>query len=435
MIIEGSGTYGIVVSSPRIPMNFENNSNIQSNEIVSKILFSKIYDSDKKLIYVPTNYENFIDEYTNLRNLSSNNPNVFNLEYFIIPIDGGSVNLNIFTEYVGNSNSNFARENFKYYFVFKKLLDSNKPIYQIIFPKASKINLDFDLFFSKISNVIEGLSNANLSGYFFDDLKLDNLIYHNEKIKIIDYSFPVNLNLQKMSSIILDIVNSKFNFIFYYSFCTMCSILTFDYIRKIDIMFDSINYNYDLLFDGISYNYHYIINIMKENQKPYIDYKIDLFRRIIQKNIIINDTLFNLSEIKINLEFVNLNNQNELVNIDISLIDILNTYNKLSNLDSNPSININLIIALYKLFLNNKCKNFKSTINFLLEKNNIYSFGMILIEWIAKKINYLELSKHTNSIKLIKLACICCSNIVIIDNNVFTNNIDWTDAIDYYYTN
>jgi hypothetical protein len=71
MVVEGFGSFGIVLSSPRIPLIDESTEDILNLNEVSKILIN--YSHQKKS-YLPADDDDIKKEYENIINLVSSNP-------------------------------------------------------------------------------------------------------------------------------------------------------------------------------------------------------------------------------------------------------------------------------------------------------------------------------------------------------------------------
>jgi len=239
MVIEGIGSYGVVISNPRIPLDNETIEDVENLDEVSKILYEKIIKKNKK-IYEPSDEHDFDKEYTLLKNIILEYPTIFKKEYYMIPKKGGIINKKEFIKKY-NENKEFTDKwlsDFSncYIKIFVSLFEYQQTnIYQVIYDKGNKINYGLSEFLKKVINVNDALLLANSNRFFFDDIKLQNLIEHDNTIKIIDFSEIINMNLQ-YDELVDKIVNSKLNSIYYFPYNIISNILIYESIGKLDII-------------------------------------------------------------------------------------------------------------------------------------------------------------------------------------------------------
>ena len=421
MVVLGCGSSGIVLSEPRIPVINENYSDVIKLDQVSKILYIKNKDEQ----YVPAKFNDFEIEYTNIKKIIEENNDIFNNNYFLIPIDGGIIDKKKFIEEFNKGDIycfNWLSKSKSYYNILNSLLNESDDLYQIIYDKGTKISTNIFVFLDKIINIKNILEIANKKGFYFDDIKLENLIYHDSNIKIIDFSEIINLNLS-YDKIVEQITNSKFNCVYYFPYNTISNLLLYEYINKINkIGYLNINTNYfSLLYTN---SIEYAINVK---------YKIKLINNlswIFNKylpNYKIKIKLLNYKFIdKINSEedFQNLS-EFESINMEdftYSLLNIL-AFEKIyfNEYENNKTI-INNTIKCYKnlidkMYLDNK----KQKIEFLLKNINIYSFGFIFVNWLYKNLNYIVNNSDLKIqlIKMFDIIILYCTNIILIDDNLY----------------
>lgn len=90
---------------------------------------------------------------------------------------------------------NWLSSSKKYFDIIQQLILHKDDVFQIIYEKGTQKNYDFETFILKMSDIYNTLVLCNKNGFYFDDLKYVNLIVHDDKIKIIDFDEPINLNI------------------------------------------------------------------------------------------------------------------------------------------------------------------------------------------------------------------------------------------------
>ncbi len=253
MVVEGIGSYGIVLSTPRIPLINETLDTVLNLNEVSKILIN--YSHQQKT-YSPADDDDIKKEYENIIKLASSNPKIFNDANFLLPLSGGYLNKNKFIKNY-NDNKYFNFEWLSYSTIFFDILNNllsntNKEIFQIVYPKGTKINLSADDFIIMMINVLNTLDISNKNGFYFDDIKLDNLLIHDNKIKIIDFAEPIDLN-NKIEKVKNQIKESKLLSIFYFPYNIISNLLLFEYIGELTLIGKIENNDYHkLIFNNYS---------------------------------------------------------------------------------------------------------------------------------------------------------------------------------------
>lgn len=440
MVVEGSGSYGIVVSSPRIPVGDESYLEILNLEEVSKLFLLK-----KNKDYMPGSFEDFTKEFNGIQELSEKYPNIFTNNYFMLPIKGGQIDKYKFVEKFNENihyNIKWLNNSNKYFKIINDLVKNNEPIYQIVYQQGKKIKLNWNEFDEKIFNILEALKLSNSNGFYFDDLKIENLIYHDDKIKIIDFSQPINTN-ESFDNIVKQIIDSKLNTIYYFPFNTICNILLYENLNILKYIGGPNKNNdyYPILYlnriefnNNVNYKYNIIINYINLLKKYIPEYKtnlnlinFNLSNRLKNENLQTKNELkkfyinkeINIDIIKnglINLLNFNLNNSNNYYDCDYDYDydwEIINSNNFASQ--------SNKIINGYKRFINLIYKDKIHMINFLLESINIYSFGFMYIEWLSKNINTLIESINIKNIlnRITNIVVMCCLNVISIDSELY----------------
>lgn len=425
MVVEGKGSYGIVVSSPRIPLDNENYDDIKNLNQVSKILYSV-----ENNYYIPPSLEEITFAYENLILLIKSYPKVFNDNNFMLPITGGYINKLEFVEYYKNTKTEYGfdwlSKSSTNLNILNQLISHKDKIFQIVYEKGTIINYKFNDFIIGINNVLQTLVNCNENGFYLDDIKYLNLIIHNERIKIIDWDEPINLNLEPLEYTRM-ICDSKLHCVVYFPYDTISNILLFEYIGKIKKIGKLVNYNYhNLILDN---SYEYSENVIYKNEmfnkltnlwNEYLpnfsfDLKIiDLEDGIKYRSIQINLKIFDES-IKLLFEEYFINSSNDC-------------FWKYDNVNNNFET-INKIFDLNKKFIELTKNNFKDKISHLLTNTSIYSFGFVFLDWCKINTNIIIKSENVEKIlsKIIKIIVICCLNNVLIDENIYLVERNYLD--------
>lgn len=447
MVVDGKGSYGIVLSSPRISLVDENYDDIKDLEQVSKLLY---YIVNNK--YYPEKKEHIINSYDNVLKLVKEYSDIFNNDNFMIPIKGGYIdkfkyvlefNDNKFGygfNWLSNSKTNFD--------IIQQLISHSDDVFQIIYEKGTQINYDFETFILKMNDIYNILVLCNKNGFYFDDLKYANLIVHNDKIKIIDFDEPINLNVL-IDECEKKIVEAKFQDIMYFPYDTLSLILLYDTIRKINKLGHLDNGNYYKILESCTYEFI-------ENVK----YKLGMFDNFVLlwdkylKTFTVDVEVYDLkifdikefetNEFNLKTHFDSNNNVKLLtdskkiisVNIDmfINTIKIIfNSYLIEKGLMNNIDIKqvkkiINNFIFLKKKFIKLTKKTHIDTISYLLTNSNIYSFGFIFLDWLKLNIKKIK-HENINDIlqKIIEIIVKCCLNFVMIDNSIYILNRNYLD--------
>ena len=412
MVLLGRGSFGMVLSNPRLPIFDESYDDVINLNQVSKILYD-IVDKENKKIYNPGSLEDFELEYKDIILLSEEFKNIFNSNYFMLPIKGGILDKEKFINKYNCNNKNYnykwlseSTSNIK---IFNLLLNSPNDIYQIIYEKGDIIPEEIKIFLNEIKNIFE------------------IIIKSNNKIKMIDFSCPINTN-NTYDKLIKQLVNSKLCCVCYFPYPIITNIILYQQINMTKLIGNTgnkINYFSLLNYQGIEYEYNlkYILKLIQKLLDIYnnyfstytkeirlLNYKNILKIKTIEdiekyseyKNISIKDFCFSIMELLFDsskqnkYEYTNKNYQDLINNIFI-------TYNKLIN----------------QLFPNENEKIDK--IIFLLKNINLYSFGFIFIEWIYYNINSNnDIISNKDSIeKIFDIIILSCTNYFIMDDDLF----------------
>jgi hypothetical protein len=434
MVLLGHGSFGIVLSNPRLPIIDENYDDIVNLNQVSKILYYAIDEKNKK-IYEPYSFEDFELECDDIILLAKQYENVFNSNYFMLPIKGGILDKKKFMEKYNDVNTKY---NFKWLSgstsslkIINSLLESVEDIYQIIYEKGDVISRDINIFYAGIKNIFESINTSNDYGFFFDDIKLINLVTHDNKIKMIDFSCPVNTNTTH-DKIIVQIENSKLHCIYYFTYPIITNIILYEQINMLTILNISkatkINYYLLLRFQSIqnkqnlNYKFKLIQKLLSITNRYFQNYKKEI--KLLNYNMI--NKINNIEDIDKYSEYKTIT----MVDFSVSIINLLLDHNLIHDKPRKDLIN-NIFIGydnlIKQLFPNEN--NSLDKIIFLLKNINLYSFGFIFIEWICRNVNINEninenistnISTNKDTLeKMFDIIILSCTNYVVIDGNLF----------------
>ena len=431
MVVNGYGSYGIVVSTPRIPVNDEDYLDMINLDEVSKILYISKTNSQKYLYYEPSDYIDFVSEYININILISKYNNVFVDTYFMLPLNGGIIDKNRFVfKFKENKDYGYKwlSDSEKYFKIFNSLISSSKNLYQITYKKGYRIDLDINNFVIKMENIYDGIILLNRNNFFLDDIKYENLIFHDNKIKMIDFSEPINMN-GDINDYTNSIINGKLSNLFYFPYNIIPNLLIYQYIDKVQIInfcHSKLNEYLILQINSLEYieNVNFKLNILNKLNilsLTYLsNYKITL--KVINSDYITN----NITNIEEKYEYINISIEQIINSMKVFLI-----YSNSNSIKKNTIINT---IQLYKKFIDYICNNDnKESILLLLRNSNMYSYGMLYVEWLNKNKKYIYNNEEfiINFKKILNIIGICCSNILFFENKIFFGNYSMNDIKEY----
>ena len=429
----GYGSYGKVVSNPRIPLQMESIEDLVNIKEVSKIYQRQTdYEHDK----------NFFD--TNFIFLNNNMS-----EYVVLPISYGQINKDRFNSY----QITYLNDKYKYNLTseFKK----NKDFYQITFSQGEniiKITKESTEFLFGLLNIVNCLTVLNDYKLFFPDLKIQNIVSIDSVYKLIDYTSLLEINDSEIDNSLNSLLYSTNNYFEcgfdYYSYPSfpilMLKGLNDDifldiYLDDNDDNDDNFNklecYSKDTLIFGQEINekqdfydsiHIYLLEVVEQRDFAGFDY-INRILKLSREKMINFSFSIQLFDTK-TLEYI------DFIVDNYNIFDIMNQiyYEKLGYLDPNfkrlrsiltdkntlPSDknsirkSINRRIFEYSLYFNNyikyyfkQCKNNDMIKNkqLLINKIQNYSFGIIIFNFISTF--YSNKSTYDNEfIKLLKLA-------------------------------
>lgn len=357
-IIHGRGSYGIVVSDPRVPFKNENLKDFMYTiDEVSKVFIGK----DSKI-----NMEN---EYGLYHNIISKYNNIITSRNYILPINYGEI----------DNNNNYK-------LLFNNMLTNN--LYQITFNKGTHIDYDLHNFLIKMVPIINCIKINIQNKLYFDDLKLSNLVKHNDKIKIIDFSSLLDLNNLSENELILNIMNSCLFDFFYIINNPIISII----LSTKSMLNNKIKNNIKMSYFNKEYYNDFIENHIYYN-----------FLSGIRNTIFIELDVYNI-------------NTNSIETIEINNIYLINYFNilhaytilkeeceKYNNYIKNIMFYTECLFHKLSNIDNNLGKRYK-----LLELSQIYKIGMV---FLFKLKQYFKIKKkyNVNLIqKYLKIISRCC---------------------------
>jgi hypothetical protein len=329
--------------------------------------------------------------------------------------------------------------------ILKELFENKNKIFQVVYEKGTELKYNFDTFLLKMKDIFDVLVLCEKNSFYFDDLKYSNLIVHNDRIKIIDFEEPINLNLleKEYTRIIGD---SKFHNIMYFPYDTISNLLLYEftgYINKIGYLKND--------------NYYKLLHLNTNEYIENVEFKLNVFNFLISlwkkylKNYTVNVDVYNLEKFNLkeldndNFDFeyhfesgnsekmLNNNKTNIKINLEmfIESIEILyisyiikqhnnrNTYDMIKIIEI-----INGIFILNKKFIKLTKKTDKEIISFLLLNTNIYSYGFMFLDWLrTNKSQIVELENRDEIFKkIIEIVINCCLNFVIYENKIYILN-------------
>ena len=399
-IIEGHGSYGIIYSNPRLPYIVKYKFNKESFEDFLEEPFPYIeedisevnkdnYENDNflkyevsKVFYDNECYEIELEEYLHVLN----NYNIHD-EYFNKPLNYGKINKKYITDNIIKFDYTKNKLNKKK--IYYTYLNAE---YQITFLKGSnldKINIYNN--FKKTENILHAIKFMNENNLILDDLKKDNIIIVDNKMKFCDFSSIIN-----MKDLNVNILHkSMLKTIFYYIYNPILNILLYYYI--------SLKENNQVNIDNI-------LNYIKidESNSQNIDY-IDYNRNLINK-------IYNFSK--------KLDKSNNIGNI------FKNIYFYIDRNIKNEDYYKIIILKFIEYFNNKYEDNTELKIVELISRINIYSLGIVFLQYMDLYIDQTQIQNHNKVFfkNLFEIYKLCSLQFNIVKNN----NVDNIDAkIDY----
>jgi hypothetical protein len=385
-IIEGHGSYGIIYSNPRLPYIVKYNFYKENFEDFLEEPYPYIeenisdvnkdnYENDNfleyeasKVFYDNESYESELEEYIYILN----NYNIHE-EYFNKPLNYGSINTNYIINNITKFDYNKSKFNRKK--IYYTYLNSK---YQITFLKGYSLD-KIDIFnnFKKTENILCATKFMNENNLIFDDFKKDNIIIVEGKMKFCDFSSIINsadLNLNIFHKSMLKII-------FYYIYNPILNILLYYYV--------SIKYNNIVIIDDLLNNIK--IDYKDDQNIDYIDYNRNLLNKI-----------YNFTK--------KLDNSINIGNIFRNIYFYCDRTNK--NKDY-----YKIIILKFIEYFNNKYEdNTELKIVELISRINIYSLGVVFIQYMSLYIDQNEKYNKVFFKNLFEIYKLCSLQFNIVEN-------------------
>lgn len=353
--MEKKGAYGIVYYDPRLPYKKKydlKNEKISENE---ESIQNIPEDEVSKIFICDEDFESELKGYLYLKKFNLNDQ-LFNNPIYYGIIDR-ELKFKIMNSY-----------NYKY----KKILYISSK--QITFKKGIDLkNYNYDLkkFLTDLKNILEILNYFYENKFIFDDLKISNLIFVDNKIKLSDFS-----SLRKIEDLNINLYNESFlNSDSYYIYNNILN-KTLKYF-----LCNSYN-NFDIIKNKDYYEYK--------------DYLIKIINSFSEFVVILNKI------IDIEIDNVNINISNLLFQI------------KLFYSVDNKELNDKFIE-----YLNNKYDKENIILN-LSNRINLFSLGISLIDFFYDKRIFLFTYMDLNyQIKIIKIIVYAVLNFYIKDDDIY----------------
>ena len=380
-VVEGFGSAGIVVSNPCLPFHC---IIIKKSDLEYKLrLLTDEETIKEKILVIEQQGDNFnlvsklfkkkekcLDEYTNYDNLLNKYSEIFTDDKYILPLGCGIAKSST-VEYMMNTISNWSlkRDGQNLTEELKKNYLLNEYIWHIRFNKGESINYNLLDFVIKMLPILHSVKETLKNKLFFEDLKLDNIIKHDDSIKIIDFSSIIDAN--DKINLISNITNSNIK----YTPCYLIYNPIYQYLLDLDLIPDEFESNIiDRIIDGIicmitsEYNIRegtdrsYLFNNLNGNLKQ--DYIFQSNNLNITKFINYFEIIYGCNLENIIMEEDKLNNYKH--KLKIIIIDILKKLNGFTQID----------------------KKIK-----LLEFLQLYMIGIIFLTYLFKIFNQLQMPK------------------------------------------
>jgi len=405
------GTNGIVVSSPRIPFHNETYESIRTVTDVSKI-----YIDSKKAT----------DEWKLCKNVQMQIPDI-TLDNFLFPLRFDKINkINVQENQESVYNLEWLNNNRDAYTFFTNALVAEE-VYQITYNKGEQLHMlspdqvnnpnieNGAKFFRLMKNPIISIKNAIKRKIYFMDIKFDNMIYIDDKIKIIDFSDVYNFREKDYEYIKVKIIEKipQLHAIFYMSNNLISSTLIFLSITQ------NTTSNYFVFLEEQKSAEHNIQNrvLVLEN----LNYLNEDFNERIIEDIIIDIEVLGGGIVPIRFS-----------SVIATLLMIYNITDDKKNIIDN-------IFTTYKSILESTnsedINSGAKIIHNLLETNNMFAIGFIFIHYIVNC--YATYTSSTNIdidtyTKIIKIIIMCCGKVVYQDDTVYVSNYKLDDVIRFY---
>jgi len=421
---EGKGTFGIVVSNPRLPLMDETYQNIKDLNHVSKILYDINIDRTK---YIPAGEEQFNREFTIVQKLQAIYPKVFIKENFILPLKGGMINIREYFLHLDTYNNEWLNNNQRAIHMINDILKINRsPTYQIIYDKGDDLstlcdnnsNIDF---IHLMLRPITAIVNANNYNLFFEDIKFSNMVYHDKKIKMIDYSDFINLNYSTITNKFEEIKKNKFlDASFYLVNNPLVTILLCVYVGTCSTInirpYTNTNTNTNITNPSITNGFYNYLSLKKlnKNHDTYRNFILNDFKILIDKYAI----PFTKINLKLKVSTIGTNYNIMEQTMDFNFMDIWETICNLYELNANQSGNVEIIFTTYKYYLD-KTLDMNNILTELLKSNNMHSIGYVFIHYLIECIHKSYILDQSVIENIVKVMIMCFSKVIMKNDKIY----------------
>ena len=418
--VEGMGSFGLVMSNPRIPLMDETYESIKDLNQVSKILYTY---NNKTNTYHPATKEMYNKEFNDIKKYIDKYPTIFTSDNFILPITGGMINIKEFIN--NNIYDDKWYENTSVEKILYDLFMLNRhPTYQIIYDKGITINNLIKTqttinWVSLMVNSISAINKMHTNNMFLKDIKTDNMIFHDNKIKISDWSDFFDLNYKTTQEKISILNNDQFiQNVFYFVNSPIASVLLCLYSNTITIKTKPYNEPINEYVRGEFFDYLYN-KALNSNHNEYRSYLLSVFDRI-KTNL---GNKFDLVEVKFNAYDWSTNFSKR---INVSFNDLWNSMYMLYKLDPVSNNNIEKIFRHYKSYLDAKLTT-DEILKSLLKTNNMFAIGQTFIYYLDKCLTEGIVLSNDIIINIMKIIIFCLGKVIIKDDKVYVSQYTLND--------
>ena len=420
--VEGMGSFGLVMSNPRLPLMDETYNSIKDLNQVSKILY--IYDNNTDT-YHPATKDMYNKEFNDIKKYIDKYPTIFTFDNFILPVSGGMINIKEFIN--NNIYDDKWYENTSVEKIFYDLFILNRyPTYQLSaeLRLISAINNLIETqkninYYALMTNPISAINKMHINNMFLKDIKTDNMIFHDNKIKISDWSDFFDLN-DKTTQEKINILNDDqfIQNVFYFVNSPIASVLLCLYSNTIAIKTKPYNEPINEYVRGEFFEYLYN-KALDPNDNKYRSYLLSVFGRI-KTNL---GHKFDLVEVKFNAYDWSTNFSKR---INVSFNDLWNSIYPLYELNTVSNSNVEKIFRHYKSYLDAKLTTDEILKN-LLKTNNMFAIGQTFMYYLDKCLTEgIPLSDDIVT-NIMKIIIFCLGRVIIKDNKIYISQYTLND--------
>ena len=474
----GEGSYGKVVSNPRLPLKIKDIYN-KNQEIFEKIEDLVTRQEVSKIFKFKIDYINEVEFYKINHFIN----NCAFTKYIVLPIGYGTIS----KSQIDNYEINYIKSDDKYLLKLSSCLIEESKLYHIVFPKGYSIyKTTFHpmKFLIGIQNIIKCLSIITDGDLFLPDLKIFNIVdiydYKKDNIpiknnpksyyKLIDYTTMMSISSNKIDYTLDLLFFKEQNFFdcgFDYSAYPSYQIMLLRYLLnniKIDVNLDLDNnisageiYRNKMNTEEIIYDdlHIYLLEFLSKNDMNSIYYtdKIFTIEKYKLQNFKINIKLFNTTTMQYN--YFEINESNIFMIFDQIYYDKFGyveiNFKQLIREVKNPYINksrkqqihnkfdekIKEYLIYFNIWANFFLKIYKNTSKteksqILLKMIQNYSFGMIIFDFLSNYYNKKTYDEVYTKLLTIGLYS-CLIQIYNDDGDLLINLNTFSDIKNIYY--